>query len=209
MPGRMLEHWRNPGQRSGDDFKAPHLPVKYARRSVGLVRGASPYLVIADDFARNDPNEHLYEWYMQLPFDVDIQKTDEGSIILNEKEGSRRLLVRTFYSGKNNTAEQPSVEMMAGYGLNEGGNTSRRIHCYRLRVPFVGNSLSSRVVMYPFKDGGTLPEFQWDPAKENLKVRIGDQSDELNFAKPESGAKILSLKRGSAFLELVEGEVKK
>jgi hypothetical protein len=76
-------------------------------------------------------------------------------------------------------------------------------------VPFVGNSLSSRVVMYPFKDGGTLPEFQWNPVKENLKIRIGDQSDEFNFGKPGSDANILSLKRGSAYLELVEGEVKK
>lgn len=219
MPQNRLEHWRNPGHKStGLDFMVPQYPVAYAFRTVGLVRGADPYLVIADDISKGDDpstssgqdKDHLYEWYMQLPFDVDIESTSDGQIILKEKEGSKKLLIRTFYKNKNQSSEPPRIEMMAGYGCNDGGDTSRRVHCYRLRIPYVGKSLNSRTILYPFKNGEKLPDFSWEPSQETLGITIGKQKDQLVFNQPKPGGPILTLSRdGKTAAVLTEGKVVK
>jgi hypothetical protein len=46
-------------------------PVKYAYRTAGLIRGKHTYALVVDDIQK-DEQEHLYEFIMPMPLDVDL-----------------------------------------------------------------------------------------------------------------------------------------
>jgi hypothetical protein len=57
--------------------------VGHVYRTAVTVRGDHPYVLIVDD-VNKDGKEHLYEWYMQTPQDVDLALLHEKDIILRE-----------------------------------------------------------------------------------------------------------------------------
>jgi hypothetical protein len=97
----------------GPTMRAMYNPVEHAFRSVSLVRGIHPYCLVVDDI-KKDSTEHLYEWYMQVPQDIEIaeivgndvtlaespvQRTQWNNYVGNKpvyKEGQRLLLVRVL-----------------------------------------------------------------------------------------------------------------
>ena len=52
-------------------MRLQHYPVQYAYRTAGLVKGKHTYALIVDDLKKDD-NEHLYEWLMPMPMDVEL-----------------------------------------------------------------------------------------------------------------------------------------
>ena len=79
-------------------------PVQKATRTVELVRGAEPHMIVTDDI-RKDNQPHLYEWYMQLPMDLEIVSTKPREVVLAAANEKRRLLVR-FESAVDTSGRQ-------------------------------------------------------------------------------------------------------
>lgn len=52
-------------------MRLQHYPVKYAYRTAGLVKGKHTYALIVDDIKKDD-SEHLYEWIMPMPMDIEL-----------------------------------------------------------------------------------------------------------------------------------------
>lgn len=52
-------------------MRLKHYPVQYAYRTAGLVKGKHAYALIVDDIKKDD-QEHLYEWIMPTPMDVEL-----------------------------------------------------------------------------------------------------------------------------------------
>lgn len=52
-------------------MRLPNYNVEYAFRTAGLVKGKHDYVLIVDDI-KKDNQEHLYEWLMPMPLDVEV-----------------------------------------------------------------------------------------------------------------------------------------
>ncbi len=57
--------------------------VRHVYRTAITVRGEKPYVLIIDDVDK-DGEAHLYEWYMQMPTDLDLAMMVEKDIVLKE-----------------------------------------------------------------------------------------------------------------------------
>lgn len=52
-------------------MRIPNYPVKYSYRTAGMIKGKHNYAIIVDDILK-DENEHLYDWVMPMPLDVEV-----------------------------------------------------------------------------------------------------------------------------------------
>ncbi|MCD8164787.1 MAG: heparinase II/III-family protein, partial [Bacteroides sp.] len=52
-------------------MRLKHYPVEYAYRTAGLIKGEHPYVLVVDDLKKDDL-EHLYEWILPMPMDVEL-----------------------------------------------------------------------------------------------------------------------------------------
>lgn len=52
-------------------MRMPNNPVKYSYRTAGMVKGKHNYAIIVDDILK-DENEHLYDWVMPMPLDIEV-----------------------------------------------------------------------------------------------------------------------------------------
>ncbi|WOO40728.1 LamG-like jellyroll fold domain-containing protein [Rubellicoccus peritrichatus] len=201
MPITELQDWRYPGDKAGDKsrYMRSHVPVEYVFRSSGLIRGANPYLLIIDD-AKKDNKSHLYEWFLQIPLDIELEESGRDWAILKEREGDRRLLVQTFRPQANVSPELPSVDLLGGYGIHERKNA--RLHCNRLRIPFEGDTLNAYTVIYPYRVSDGLPDVKWDSANSALLVEQGEKNDIIHFARQNDGrTAIRVLREGEPLFE--------
>lgn len=61
-------------------MRLKHYPVQYAYRTAGLVKGKHTYALIVDDIKKDD-NEHLYEWLMPMPLDVELVSIKQTAMV--------------------------------------------------------------------------------------------------------------------------------
>ncbi len=52
-------------------MRLPNCSVAYAFRTAGLIKGKHDYVLIVDDL-KKDNQEHLYEWMLPMPLDVEL-----------------------------------------------------------------------------------------------------------------------------------------
>jgi hypothetical protein len=52
-------------------MRLKYNPVEYAYRTAGVIKGKHNYVLIVDDIKKDD-KEHLYEWMMPMPMDVEL-----------------------------------------------------------------------------------------------------------------------------------------
>ncbi len=191
QPWSFLPAW-NTGIKGGDRHShwAPHQPVEYAYRTVGMVRGPMPYAIVIDD-VRKDDAEHLYEWLMQTPADLMlVEKTAAADgngafdVILGEKEGDRRLLLRVLQVGRNEGQRTAAFggTVLEEYTLGEG---ARATTDSRLRVPLNDVIGAFKVMLLPHRKGQPLPAITFNG--ETLTVEWPDRLDELTFALGPDG----------------------
>lgn len=180
--------WKRPGQppalHGHDDESAPKYnfkgcnlwrksnnPVEYCWRTGVLARGAKPYAIIIDD-VRKDGEKHVYEWYMPIADDLEMEPLESGppgACLLVEKEaketgtGSRRLLVVPTGGGT------PMVRVEEYVASKPRG---KEFVTRRLVVSRSGVEGRFRVVLYPFRmteaTGMKLPEIR--PTATGLRV---------------------------------------
>jgi hypothetical protein len=198
QPWGMLPAW-NTGKVGGDRHGhwSPHNPMQRAYRTIGLVRGEHPYVLVVDDY-RKDNKEHWYEWLMQVPDDVALLRATrygDGMVdlLLGEPEYRRQLLlVRVLEAGDG--AGVP--ESLAGgakvdeYSFESRG---RAESCQRVVLPMNAVEGRYKVLLYPHRQGDPLPETTLRAGE--LSIAVAGQKDVVSFAPGEDGRTRVRVKR--------------
>jgi len=206
-PWSFLPNWatgckpapgRDPG---GHGYWVPYNPVAYAYRTVGLVRGEHPYVLIVDDI-RKDDARHLYEWLMQVPDDLKLArtpaaKTPAGSVVdlvLADDQG-RRLLLRVLAAGADAAEAQltRAESKLETYEKEARGRTTKH---RRIVLPLRAVTGAYKVLLLPHRDGQDLPATTWSRDRAKLTVAWPDQKDEYAFVTGKDGRTRLALDRG-------------
>jgi hypothetical protein len=193
-PWNSLPAW-NTGMKGGGRHGhwREHNPVQYAYRTAGLVRGEHPYALIIDDY-RKDDRQHLYQWLMQVPEDVRIASRSTGTpgqdkvldLLLGEKEGDRRLLLRVLAAGAE-PSEAKLVQTEAkleSYEKHDRGNVSTY---QRISLPLKSVHGHFIILLHPHCKGQPMPVTVWNRDRTQVTITIGDQMDVVGFAMTESG----------------------
>ena len=170
----------------GNDSWVPRMannPVLRAFRTAGIVRGAHPYAVVADDIQK-DNAEHLYTWLMSLEMDILLvdQTVHDGmrDIILGDKVSNRRLLVRVLNVADASGAKPAFAEhYRAAFKLQ--GNAPQAPEMYRLVIPSTSVAPDYKVMMFAFHEGDPLPISLWNADHSAATVEWRDQKDLITF----------------------------
>jgi hypothetical protein len=168
--------------------RQPNNPVLYAFRSAGLVRGEHSYALVVDDI-KKDSSPHEFKWLMPMQDDLVLQKQSHHDsvhdIILAEKNGNRRLLLRVF-DGPDASGEAVAEHLGEDYKLQN--NPTQHVLVYRLTIPEKATTYASKVLLYAFHEGDPLPATTWNSATGKATVRwSGEEDDELDFKTGADG----------------------
>lgn len=202
--------------------RAPHYPVRKAFRTAGLVRGAHPYGLIMDDI-RKDDAEHLYDWQMVVPTEVDLVDMKGSDIILGDVwspreetspgfspyrerglpkpgQGTPLLLVRILQ------ANQPDIPTLTPAARLETGEWVKTDDTHqfagrsfgiakRLVIPSRSIQPDFKVLLIPFRAGEKPPETNWNEDRSIATLIWPDQHDEIRFKATTKGLTSVSIKR--------------
>lgn len=177
--------------------RQPNNPVEFAFRSAGIVRGEHAYALIVDDIQKDDATHH-YEWNMQLEPDIYLlsQSSHDGvlDVILAEKNGHRRLLLRFFDPEGLDTAKGAYTEHYGG-AYNMAGVNYQAPDMYRLVVPTRAVTYHSKTLLFAFREGDPLPRSQWNTSAASATVGWADQQDTILFRTNAGGRAVFVVKR--------------
>ena len=143
-----------------------NVPVERAFRSVSLIKGEHPYMLVVDDFqANNEPQ--LYNWFMPLHGGKTVVKKGANEILLHQGEGKPKkgdpmLLVRVLERGYD---EYPHLSFEDN----------------RIVVSSYSVSPDFKIFIYPHRHGDPTPQTKWNNVKTTLDIDIGLQKDRVNF----------------------------
>ncbi len=194
--GDDMAGWKVAGEFSRSIWST-RFPVQRAFRTAGLVRGAHAYGLVMDDYQVDD-DMHYYKWHFPLQPDLVLESQSADSIILAEKEGDRRLLIRVI-DLKGGDGEGGYVETAAGFGWSV--RVYERWHENRLILPSHSVAPDYKILLYPHRAGGELPVTR---LKGNtLTVSWSDQVDVYSLSRSPEGATTFKLERkGGGSIEL-------
>jgi len=164
--------------------RRPYNEVGQAMRSAFLVRGQHPYVLICDDI-RKDDAEHLYEWVMQLPLDVEEDSRAKNEIVLKETQGDRRLLVRFL---QPEACELKIEEYQAAKDRKGKVSPGKRLVASLNTV-----DPDFRVMLYPFREGQPIPQTKMDKSGVTCIVQWPDGMQAVQFSSDDSGGTLISL----------------
>ena len=167
-------------------LKTPYNPMRSAYRTTALVKGARPYALVLDDYRKDDAT-HRYSWLMQVPNDLVVESTVvsgtaanyRNDVILAEKSGTRRLLVRILQAdGVVNPATPATLEVYDE--PRRSGATWQR-----LRIDADAVAPNFKVMLFPFRQGETLPVTA--VAAGGFTTTVDGRTDVLQFAAGADG----------------------
>jgi hypothetical protein len=217
--------WRDPWEKKTvpADWKAETaLPLKHAYRTVGMVRGPRPYVLVMDDVQPADGALHSFDWYMQLESDVVVvsitNKTIKGfefkDILLASdhdahmatkegvaksfghrvvKKGKRALLVRLLRSNTAPGRHSPAPGVLETYNnVPSWPNTDLRPVGKRLKIQTWARNPEYLVMLYPHRIGDELPKTTWE-GEDALQVSFKGQLDLFTFTKLPDGRPAFTL----------------
>lgn len=172
----------------GDEDSWPvrtaHNPVEKAFRALAMVRGANPFIVIADDIVK-DGAEHLYEWRLPIASDIEVHAINGADIILgpvsSRRDGEQRgdmgytdigrplaakgtpmLLVRVLSMASDSAPDESSNIGLLTYEQIKQDDThqfaGRSFGIGKmLVVPARSRDPRFRILIMPFRQGEALP----------------------------------------------------
>lgn len=152
-------------------WRRPHIGVRKCFRTVAMVRGKFPYLLVIDDIQKDDAS-HLYEWYMPLESDISLESYAGSDIILRDA-GNKRLLVRVLEAdGATNARVEEYV--------NEKDYPAKRlvIACTSVVPKF-------KVMIWSHLSGQSMP--QATLSNKVFKFKKGSQQDRIYFTEGNEG----------------------
>jgi len=189
------------GGESGWPYRIENTPVRYAYRTIGMVKGEKPYVLISDDIEK-DGNENLYEWLMMVEPDLSVYSLNDKDIVLCNEEkityyqegfnlatkkvenGTPMLLIRILDMNlPEDYSSNPSVrlEILEKFDTY-GGERGRSFGLgKRLVIPTKGVRPGFKIMLFPYKAGEKLPQTTWNKKSGTLEVRIGDKMDTFTF----------------------------
>lgn len=183
-------HWVNPGQFEGIQSR-PFNPMRQVYRTIGLVRGQKPYVLVIDDMRKDDAT-HTYKWFASIPEDLTIvtgASLPAGAdpltdVVLEEPvaTGNRRLLVRILNAnGTPVSGMAPSVQGTS-LAYTETVNSPNTTEDWKRLVIERSGTVAPdfRVLLFPFRNGDVLPVTGF--SGDSLTVNLGSQSDIFAFS---------------------------
>jgi len=166
--------------------RRPYNVVRKAQRSVFLIRGKHPFVIVCDDIRKDDAS-HLYEWVMQLPVDLKERSNSGKEVVITEDSGDRELLVRFL-------GDTPATLRVEEYeaATDRNGNVTKG---KRLIASATCVEPKFRVLLLPRRSGQATPAVEWHGARSVLNVTIAEQADVLTFTTGEREGTRVGLER--------------
>lgn len=192
-------------------------PMKQVYRTIHLAKGKRPYVLVIDD-ANKDDLQHLYEWNMTLPKDVELLEAQtpeiqyqrvesshrrDGEMILTRpntprdpktgdliiKKGDPLCLVRILWRNSNSGFPVPRLQRFDGQPEQAYNRFSH------LCIPAISTSPEFRVMIYPYRHGEPLPKTRWNGDRTQLQVFLDGVQDTYDFAKTDGGRTVFKMTR--------------
>lgn len=153
-------------------------PVEKAYRTAVLIKSPKPYVLIVDDYKKDD-QPHLYEWIGNMEHGTveAITTSGKNDLLLKKTrhdDKGNRLLVRVIEA--NGQVGKPQLRFTRVDNLNkpEKDNASQvHIACKNTVEP------KFKILLYPHKKGDPLPETNY--SANQLTVSFEDQKDIFQF----------------------------
>ena len=182
--------------------------IAFAYRTVVLVRGAHPYVLMADDLKRDDA-EHTYTWNLTVPSDVilasAVRTGDDtqpaADVLLGEKspaEGAtaRHLLIRVLQAPQLDATTPARLEVLNL--VNTGQKTTMDVP--KVIIPSRTAELRLRTLLFPHRAGAPLPTTTWSTDRRTATITWPDQTDTVIFTTGKDQRTRVALRRGTATL---------
>lgn len=186
--GINMAGWKVAGEFSRN-YWYPRFPVERAFRTAGLVRGDRSYGLVIDDYQK-DGEKYLYKWHFPVQPDLVMVAQTDDSILLAEKEGDRRLLIRLIDIEGGNGIDA-YYETSAGYGWSD--RIFERWHGNRLIIPSYSVAPNYKILLYPHREGDELPVTTLDG--DRMTIAWSDQRDVYTLSRSPKGATNFTLNR--------------
>lgn len=168
----------------------------YAYRSAAFARGKRPYILMVDDF-KKDNKEREYIWHAALDDDLKNnlsvhQIKGDTAILTDPNDPTKHLLIKMFgYQGVGEFVIEP-VQPTQDVDRPKMDLTREQMP-HNLKFKNQTDTCSFRALIYAFRDGDPLPEITGNDG--TFSITIGEQTDELNLTPPGSQSPTLALTR--------------
>lgn len=185
-------------------IRAIDNPVSKAFRSVLLMRGTHPYVLVLDDIQK-DEQFRLYEWLLQTPDDLQALSIKGNDLILGVPEAATdktvktatetapRLLMRVLDLAAvqdNRMNDDGELLKYETYNVRRSANTgSDKDSGLGKRAVVSSYSVSPdyKILLYPYREGQPLPTSVWSPDHKTLTLTDNDVKDVFSFVPREDG----------------------
>ncbi len=190
----------------------PHNPVERAFRTLAFARGPAPYLLIVDDFQKDD-KERLYEWLLQTGENTEMVSFAGNDILLcdatvarkpnglpNPAKGDRQLLVRILNLNEpslvRDLQSRPSTRLET-FERKDTLTPDGRSFGLDKRLVVGSRSVAPdfHILLFPHRANDPLPLTEWDANRRRLTLTIGSQVDHIIFNRDQDGRTRLHLSR--------------
>lgn len=200
IPFYDYAHWTQPNKLERM-IKRPYNPMDRVIRSVAMVKGNHPFVLIVDDVEK-DGLVHNYKWVAQMAHDLTIESTAVNLVdnnyqcdIVMTDGGNKRLLVRVL--NNNGHTGTPGYldtlvynEFFSGVPFNPNpGGIDRK----RLVVEADVIAPDFKVMLFPYIDGGLRPVTDWNATHDTLTVTIGTEVQTIAFEAQPNGRTLVDL----------------
>lgn len=226
-------HWVLPKGIVRAVARKPNYPVEKAFRTAGLVRGASPYMLVVDDIKKDD-TVRRYDWTLALEPDIQIARvvdTGDGGMEIyltgadpDQKTprakatemlparldptavippGQPVLLVRVL-----NRTLAPSAKAadLAPKIIEQPPTENKYTPVRCLIIPADSVSPEFKVLLYAFRMGDPRPTTKWNAQRSAVGVELRGVRDVIAFAPSASGKTHVTITRDGAAVIAVNKE---
>ncbi|VGO16218.1 hypothetical protein PDESU_04809 [Pontiella desulfatans] len=187
-----LPAWRMEPVRYNENLYR-YNPVERAFRTAALVKGEHPFVLVVDDYQKDDATR-LYEWIGNLePGTVETVSQDGTDLIL-KKTGNddlgNRLLVRVLQADGPVSGPKLRELKLGGIPGSRSGQPAAQVHFAARAV-----APAFKVLLYPHREGDRLPETRWNEAHDTVSIQFPEQLDVVSFKPDETGRTTVSVFR--------------
>ncbi len=197
IPFYNFAAWNSPDGYTERMIRRPYNPMEKVVRTVSMIKDKSPMVLIVDDI-KKDNQVHNYKWVMQLPQDVEVESVKPGkqnneeayNVILKEKQGNRRLLVRVLSQTDYKLGDVPVARAEKHTFIGGNGKNST---VYRLVLESSSIAPDYKVLLFPYTKEASIPKTTWDKSKSALKIINADKNIKtISFSKDKEGSTVIN-----------------
>lgn len=175
--------------------KRPFNPMEKVFRTLAMSRGKHPFLMVVDDIQK-DASTHKYEWVAQLSDDIELDKIVPSKykneqcfdVILKEKKGNLKLLVRVLNLSDYTVGNVPNVKVEQHTYL---ASNDKNMTVYRLAVTSNSISPNFKIMILPLKEKEEIPTTIWNDNKTKLSITWKDDKKTIEMITDKMGSTTL------------------